>query len=138
MIIFTQTGWTGFQANLTAQLFNGLWGWGDVLAIGVVLAFVMVANNLFGFTGISVFARWIVAPLMLIWVTYLVIKGLTTEPSRILSAHPHVVSSLAWPAAVTSVIGLAMWAPNLTSGASRTPDSGRPSASTCSRWSSGS
>jgi purine-cytosine permease-like protein len=109
MIIFTQTGWTGFQANLTAQLFNGLYGWGAVLAIGVILAFVMVANNLFGFTGISVFARYIVAPLMLLWVTYLVIKGLTTEPSRVLDAHPHVVSALAWPAAVTSVIGLAMW-----------------------------
>ena len=109
MIIFTQTGWTGFQANLTAQLFNGLYGWGNVLLIGVILAVVMVANNLFGFTGISVFARYIVAPLMLLWVTYLVIKGLTTEPSRILGAHPHVVSSLPWPAAVTSVIGLAMW-----------------------------
>ena len=109
MIIFTQTGWTGFQANLTAQLFNGLYGWGNVLLIGVILAVVMVANNLFGFTGISVFARYIVAPLMLLWVTYLVIKGLTTEPGRVLGAHPHVVSSLAWPAAVTSVIGLAMW-----------------------------
>ena len=66
MIIFTQTGWTGFQANLTAQLFDGLYGWGNVLALGVILAFVMVANNLFGFTGISVFARYIVAPLMLL------------------------------------------------------------------------
>ena len=109
MIIFTQTGWTGFQANLTAQLFDGLYGWGHVLLIGVVLAFVMVVNNLFGFTGVSVFARYIAGPVLLLWVCYLVVKGLVTEPSHVLGAHPHVVSSIAWPAAVGTVIGTAMW-----------------------------
>ena len=35
----------------------------------------MIANNLLGFTGISVFARYLVTPLIILWVLYLVIKG---------------------------------------------------------------
>jgi hypothetical protein len=47
------------------------------MAIGVTFAIVGIFNNLFGFTGITAFARYVVAPLMILWMAYLVIKGFT-------------------------------------------------------------
>jgi hypothetical protein len=39
------------------------------------MAAMMIFNNLFGFTGISVFARYLVTPVLVIWCGYLVVKG---------------------------------------------------------------
>jgi purine-cytosine permease-like protein len=36
------------------DLWHGFYGWGHVEAIAIILAAVMIFNNLFGFTGISV------------------------------------------------------------------------------------
>ena len=109
LIVLTQIGWTGFQGNLTVQIWSGMFGWGHVLLIGVVLTIAMIANNLFGFTGIAAFARWLVAPVMFLWLLYLVIKGFATEGSTVLLAHPKVVAPLGFSAAVILVIGFAMW-----------------------------
>ena len=35
----------------------------------------MIFNNLLGFTGISVFARYLVTPILILWALYMVIKG---------------------------------------------------------------
>jgi purine-cytosine permease-like protein len=98
-------GWAGWQANLTAQLWDGFYGWGHVLWIGVILGFVMVANNLLGFTGISVFARYIVTPLLVLWVIYLLIKGFTTDWSSIAHVTPKAAAGLGFWPAVGVVIG---------------------------------
>jgi purine-cytosine permease-like protein len=82
LLIGVAAGWTAFAFNLLATLYDGLFGWGHVVAIGVVLALLGVVNNVFGFTGITAFARYLVAPLMIIWVLYLVIKGLADLPAK--------------------------------------------------------
>jgi purine-cytosine permease-like protein len=102
-------GWVGFQANLLAQIFDGLYGWGHVVTIGVILAAVMIFNNLFGFTGITVFARYIVTPLMVLWIGYLLIKGFVTEGSSVLGATPKNVSGLGGWAAIGAVLGFLTW-----------------------------
>jgi purine-cytosine permease-like protein len=102
-------GWVGFQANLTAQLFDGLYGWGHVLLIGLILAAVMVLNNLLGFTGISMFARYVVCPLLLLWIFYLVIKGFTTESSSFFTATPKDVAPLGVLASLALVYGFILW-----------------------------
>jgi purine-cytosine permease-like protein len=109
IIVLTQIGWTGFQGNLTVQIWSGMYGWGHVLLIGVLITIAMIMNNLFGFTGIAAFARWLVAPVMFLWLLYLVIKGFATEGSTVLLAHPKVVAPLGFSAAVILVIGFAMW-----------------------------
>src|SRR5262249_8603533 len=83
MVFVTFSGWVGFNANLAAQLWNGLYGW-PILGIGIGLAAAMIFNNLFGFTGISAWARYVVTPVLVLWIMYLVIKGFTTESSRFL------------------------------------------------------
>src|SRR5256886_5062331 len=84
LLIGIAAGWTAFAFNLLATLYDGLFGWGNVVLISVVLAVLGIANNLFGFTGIAAFARYVVGPLMIGWVLYLVVKGFTDIPSAVL------------------------------------------------------
>jgi cytosine permease len=107
-IIVGATGWTGFQAGLMIQIWDGLYNWGHVELLTIVFAGLMVFNNLFGFTGITVFARYLVTPLIILWVVYLVIKVLTTD-SHILNNHPKGGGGLSFLAGVAVVIGFAMW-----------------------------
>ena len=109
IIVFTQIGWAGFQGNLTVQIWSGMYGWGHVLLIGVILTVAMITNNVLGFTGIAAFARYIVTPVMFLWLAYLVVKAFTTEGSSVLSAHPKVSTPMTFAAAVVLVIGFAMW-----------------------------
>jgi purine-cytosine permease-like protein len=107
-IIVGATGWTGFQAGLMVQIWDGLYGWGHLELLTIVLAAVMILNNLFGFTGITVFARYLVTPLIVIWILYLVIKVLATN-SGILNDQPKGAGGLSFLAGVGVVIGFAMW-----------------------------
>ncbi len=75
LLIGVAAGWTAFAWNLLAVMYDGLFSWGHLALIGVILAVVGISNNLFGFTGITAFARYIVAPVMILWMAYLVIKG---------------------------------------------------------------
>ncbi len=107
-IIVGATGWTGFQAGLMTQIWNGLYGWGHLELLAILFAGLMVFNNLFGFTGITVFARYLVTPLIVLWVVYLVIKVLTTN-SGILNNQPKGGGGLSFLAGLAVVIGFAMW-----------------------------
>ena len=107
-IIVGATGWTGFQAGLMVQIWDGLYSWGHVELLAIVFAGLMVFNNLFGFTGITVFARYIVTPLIILWIVYLVIKVLTTD-SGILNHQPKGGGGLTFWAGLAVVIGFAMW-----------------------------
>ena len=105
-VLVAPLGWVGFTAGLLAQTWSGLYGWGHVELITVVLAAVMIVNNLLGFTGISVFARYLVAPLTILWVAYLVVRGIAFDHGRLHASH---VGGLPFWAAVGAVIGFAMW-----------------------------
>jgi len=65
LLIGVAAGWTAFAFNLLAVMYDGLFTWGHVVLIGVVLAVVGIFNNLFGFTGITAFARYLVVGLVL-------------------------------------------------------------------------
>jgi purine-cytosine permease-like protein len=109
LLIGIAAGWTAFAFNLLATLYDGLFGWGNVVLISVVLAFVGIINNVFGFTGIAAFARYLVAPLMILWMSYLVIKGLVTIPGPVLTATPVGETALPFLAGVGVAIGSVMW-----------------------------
>jgi purine-cytosine permease-like protein len=109
LLIGIAAGWTAFAFNLLATLYDGLFGWGNVVLISVVLAVLGVTNNLFGFTGIAAFARYLVAPLMILWMLYLVIKGLTDIPGSVLTATPASEATMPFLAGVGVAIGSVMW-----------------------------
>lgn len=93
------------------QIWNGLYGWSGVELLTIIFAAVMIFNNLFGFTGISAFARYLVTPLIMLWVFYLIVKVLVTNGSAL--GH---TPALASPAAALSfwqvvgvLVGFLMW-----------------------------
>jgi cytosine permease len=105
-VLVAPLGWVGFQAGLLAQLWHGFYGWGHVEALTIILAAVMIFNNLFGFTGISVFARYLVTPVLIVWAIYMVAKGFIADGGN-LGGSP--TGSMPFWVAVVAVIGFAMW-----------------------------
>ena len=106
-IFLAPLGWVAFQANLLVQIWDGLYGWGNLLTLSVVLAGVMILNNLLGFTGIAVFARYLVTPLIVLWVLYMVIKVAVTDAGKLGGTPPG--GGLQFWALVGIVIGFSMW-----------------------------
>lgn len=109
LLVGIAAGWTAFAFNLLATLYDGLFSWGHVVLISVAFALIGITNNLFGFAGITAFARYLVAPLMIVWTLYLVIKGFTTIPAHVLTASPHTAAPLPFLAGVGVAIGSVMW-----------------------------
>ncbi|MCU1682833.1 MAG: hypothetical protein JWQ81_3572 [Amycolatopsis sp.] len=108
LLIGIAAGWTAFAFNLLATLYDGLFGWGHIVVISVVLAVVGITNNLFGFTGIAAFARYLVAPLMILWMLYLVIKGFAEIPASVLSSGTGG-DTLPFLSGIGVAIGSVMW-----------------------------
>ena len=105
-VLIAPLGWVGYQAGLLAQIWQGFYGWGHIETITIVLAVVMIMNNVFGFTGISVFARYLVTPILIAWCLYMVIKGFASDGGH-LGGSP--TGSFPYWVAVGAVIGFAMW-----------------------------
>ncbi len=108
LVVVGALGWVGFQGGLMVQIWNGLYGWSAVEALTIIMCGVMIFNNLFGFTGISAFARYVVTPLIMLWVIYLVIRGLV-DHSALLGHHPKNTAGLAFWQVVGVVIGFSLW-----------------------------
>jgi purine-cytosine permease-like protein len=106
-VFLAPLGWVGYQAGLLAQIWNGFYGWSPVETISIVLGGVMIMNNLFGFSGISVFARYLVTPLLILWCAYMVLKGIIVDHAHI--GGTPAAGGLPFWVATTAVIGFAMW-----------------------------
>ena len=103
IVMATPLGWIGYQANTLASIWNGLYGWTPVVTIGILIALVGIVNNVLGFTGITVFARYVAGPLTILWVAWMVIKGLTETSGHVLSSHMPGTSATSLPL-VTGII----------------------------------
>ncbi|QWF78624.1 hypothetical protein [Amycolatopsis sp. CA-230715] len=108
LLIGVAAGWVAFAFNLLATLYDGLFGWGEIVTVSVVLAILGIVNNLFGFTGIAAFARFVVAPLLVVWILYLVVKGFVEIPGAVLGAGT-VNSELPLLSGIGVAIGSVMW-----------------------------
>jgi purine-cytosine permease-like protein len=102
-------GFVGFQAGITAQIYDGLFNWGHLTLIAVVLAVVMITNNVFGFSGVVAWARYIVTPIVILWIGYMVIRGFVTEPLHVITKTPPVVTPLPFWAGIGAIIGVITW-----------------------------
>jgi purine-cytosine permease-like protein len=106
-ILVAPLGWVGYQANLLVVLWDGFYGWGAIFTLSLLLAGIMILNNLLGFTGISVFARYLVTPILILWCIYMVLRAVIGHHSE-LGGTPHG-SGLPFWVAVVAVIGFSMW-----------------------------
>ena len=107
-ILVAPLGWVGYQANLLAVLWDGFYSWGHLFTLTLVLAGVMILNNLLGFTGISVFARYLVTPILILWCVYMVLKAIISDHAKLSGTPPQSFSLPFW-VAVVAVIGFSMW-----------------------------
>lgn len=108
-ILIAPLGWVAFQANLLVGIWDGLYGWGSAVALTVIVSCAMVVNNLLGFTGIAVFARYLVTPVIVVWVLYLVIKVTVTDSASLGGTPPDLLGGLGYWALVGIVIGVLTW-----------------------------
>jgi purine-cytosine permease-like protein len=106
-ILVAPLGWVGYQANLLVTLWDGFYGWGTIFTLTLLVAGLMIFNNLLGFTGISVFARYLVTPILILWCLYMVIKGFISDGGK-MGGTP-TGSGLPFWVAVVAVIGFSMW-----------------------------
>ena len=64
-----------------------------VALVTALLAFVMIINNYFGFTGLQRFAQFVAVPVVLLWGIYATIKAFTTVSGTSLSpCSAHVIA----------------------------------------------
>jgi purine-cytosine permease-like protein len=106
-ILVAPLGWVAFQANLLVTLWDGFYGWGTIFTLTLLMAGVMIFNNLLGFTGISVFARYLVTPILILWCIYMILKGFISDGGRF--GGTPAGSGLPFWVAVVAVIGFSMW-----------------------------
>jgi purine-cytosine permease-like protein len=92
-----------------ADVYRGLFGWGNLALIGAAVAVAGAAVSLPGFSGISAFARYVAAPLMVAWVGYLVLRGIEATPYQLLADGPRALVALPFPAGVSLAIAFAAW-----------------------------
>lgn len=110
LIVVASLGWYSFQANLLAEATTGLLNIPQDLAIlSLVAGLVMMFNNLFGFTSVSIWAKYVAAPILIVWVVWAFAKAFATTPSHVLWSSPHVASSVTFGVAASTVIGAVIW-----------------------------
>jgi purine-cytosine permease-like protein len=80
-----------------------------VALLTAALAFVMIINNYFGFTGLQRFAQFVAVPVMVLWGLYAVIKTLTSVNGAAIAAVPHPATATAVMMAIGAMVGLSTW-----------------------------
>src|SRR5215470_20108137 len=80
-----------------------------VSLITAILAFVMIFNNYFGFTGLQLFAQYIAVPVVALWAIYATIKVLTSASGHALAAVPHAATPTSFFVVVGAMVGLSTW-----------------------------
>ena len=110
LLIIMGLGWYGFQARFLAQMLGGLGTVSNITLWAVVFALLMTFNNLFGFRGVSAYARLVAAPILLSWGAYALIKGLTSVgPAHMVFASPHVPVTTTVMVIAGVLVGSAAW-----------------------------
>jgi purine-cytosine permease-like protein len=79
-----------------------------VALVTAILAFVMILNNYFGFTGLQRFAQFVAVPVIVVWGLYATIKSFVTVTPHQLAAVPHA-SPTSFFLVVGAMVGLSTW-----------------------------
>jgi purine-cytosine permease-like protein len=108
-LLIMGTGFVGFQSNITAQIFAGLFSWSNLLLIGIAVSVFCILNNVLGFSGVVAWARYVVTPIVVAWIVYMMIKALATEPGSVLGAHPRAVAQLSVWQGIGAMLGVCVW-----------------------------
>jgi purine-cytosine permease-like protein len=109
LLIIMGMGWYGFQARFLVDMLGGIVTISNPTLWAVGFAIVMIANNLFGFRGVATYARFVAAPLLLLWGAYALVKGFAKVPSDHWFSSPHVAQTTTILTITGLIIGSAAW-----------------------------
>lgn len=100
----------GLAALLLAEGLNSLFHTNFPLApSAAIIALLMALNNFFGFSGVANFARYVAAPVLIVWVAYTFAKVAPTCPADALIAQSQQTFSFALSTVSSFIIGFAIW-----------------------------
>ncbi len=109
-LIWMFMAWYGLTAVLMAQAIINLFHWQtSVVWLSIACAFLMSFNNLFSFTGVANFARFLGGPVLIIWVAHVFLKALTSPTSTITADPPAPSNMYALSLMSSFIIGFAVW-----------------------------
>ena len=110
LLVIDGMGFYLFTVLFVISLGQALLGtFGAVSLITAILAFVMIFNNYFGFTGLQLFAQYVAVPVVALWAVYATIKVLTSVSGHALAAVPHVATPTSFFVVVGAMVGLSTW-----------------------------
>ena len=110
LLVIDGMGFYLFTVLFVVSLGQALLGTlGAVSLITAVLAFVMIFNNYFGFTGLQWFAQYIAVPVVALWAVYATIKVLASVSGHALATVPHAATPTAFFVVVGAMVGLSTW-----------------------------
>ncbi|HEY9714352.1 MAG TPA: cytosine permease, partial [Chroococcales cyanobacterium] len=102
--------WYAMIAVFIAEAVKGLFPSAfPIEIVAAVAALLMAANNLFGFAGVANFARYIAAPVLIAWISFVFAKAACATPHTVLAQagsadFTHAVSLIS-----SFVIGYSVW-----------------------------
>jgi purine-cytosine permease-like protein len=110
LLVIDGMGFYLFTVLFVISLGQALLGtFGAVSLITAILAFVMIFNNYFGFTGLQLFAQYVAVPVVALWAIYATIKVLTSTSGHALAAVPHAAAPTSFFVVVGAMVGLSTW-----------------------------
>ena len=109
-LILICTLFYGLGALFEAESLKGLFNLScPMWLLAVSFSIIMSCNNFFGFKGIANFARYIAAPLLILWGLYSFLKVSSTFPVSLLNGTSKQPSSLALTTISSYIIGYCVW-----------------------------
>jgi cytosine permease len=110
LLVIDGMGFYLFTVLFVISLGQALLGtFGAVSLITAILAFVMIVNNYFGFTGLQLFAQYVAVPVVALWAIYATVKVLTSTSGHALAAVPHAATPTSFFVVVGAMVGLSTW-----------------------------
>lgn len=109
-VIWISLGWYALNAIFLADGIRGLFNFAVPQALFVAaMAILMAINNFFGFSGVANFAKWLAAPVLMLWVGFAFIKSAISCPASVWTEAPGI-STLDCLTMVSSfVVGISCW-----------------------------
>lgn len=110
LIVIASSGWYMYQADLFATMATSLFNIPKYLAIiSLAVGLLMMFNNLFGFTSVSIWAKYVAAPVLIIWVIWAFAKAFATTSPHVLFAAPHGAATMTLGVGASTIIGGVIW-----------------------------
>jgi purine-cytosine permease-like protein len=110
ILVWFAIGWYALNALFLADGLSSLFKLPfSTIGLAIAMSLVMAFNNFFGFKGIANFARFLAAPVMVIWVGYTLIGALAHCPTQVITECNPETTLVPLTAISGVVIGYSVW-----------------------------